>query len=93
MDFPVIDVIKNFGPLVAIVVFFVWRDWQRELRLTRRVEKLEEYEKKILKDLVEKTTAALTQSSECLRWIGHILERLMRVCPKMIGQECDDQNS
>lgn len=90
MDFPWIEILKNFGPLVAIIVFFVYRDWQRELRLTNRVEKLEEYQKNMLQNLVDKSTMALVQSSECLKWIGHIIERLTNVCPKMFGQDCDN---
>jgi len=89
MDFPWIDILKNVGPLVAIIIFFVWRDWQRELRDSKRVEKLEEYQKETLKNLVEKSTTALAQSSESLKWIGHIIEHLVRVCPRMLGHECD----
>jgi len=89
MDFPWIDILKNVGPLVAIIIFFVWRDWQRELRDSKRVEKLEEYQKETLKNLVEKTTISLTQSSECLKWIGHVVERLILVCPRMIGHDCE----
>jgi hypothetical protein len=88
-DFPWIEILKNVGPLVAIIIFFVWRDWQRELRLSQRVEKLEEYQREALKELVEKATMALVQSSECLKWIGHIVERLARVCPRMVGKDCD----
>jgi len=88
MDFPWIEILKNFGPLVAIIVFFVWRDWQRELRLSLRLEKLDEYQKQTLEGLVEKTTLALAQSSECLRWIGRIVERLATLYPKMADQDC-----
>lgn len=89
MDFPWIDILKNFGPLISILVFFIWRDWQREKRLTRRAERLDDYQKKILQNLVEKTTAALVQSSECLRAISHIIQHLARVCPRMAGQNCE----
>jgi uncharacterized membrane protein YccC len=93
MDFPWLDILKNFGPLIAIVIFFIWRDWQRELKLTRRIEKLEDYQKKMLQNLVERTTAALVQSSECLKWMGHIVERLSNVCPKIYGQDCENNDS
>jgi hypothetical protein len=93
MDFPWLEILKNFGPLASILVFFVYRDWQRELKLTKRLEKLEDYQKQMLQNLVERTTAALVQSSECLKWIGHIVERLTNICPKIYGQECDNNDS
>ena len=91
MDFSFSEILKNYVPLVALVIFFVWRDWQRELRLSKRVERLEEYQKKTLENLIEKTTLALAQTSECLKWIGHIIERLARVCPRMTGGDCDEK--
>ncbi len=87
--FPWVEILKSFGPAVAVIVFFVWRDWQRELHLTSRIEVLEKYQKETLERLVEKSTVALTQSSECLKWIGRVIERLARVCPKMAGQDCE----
>lgn len=89
MDFPWLEILKNFGPLVSILAFFIYRDWQRELKLTRRIEKLEDYQKRMLQNLVEKTTTALIQSSECLKWMGSVVERLANVCPKMYGQDCE----
>jgi hypothetical protein len=89
MEFPWIELLKNVGPLAAIIIFFVWRDWQREILQAKRTEKLEEYQRETLRSLVEKSTMALTQSSECLKWIGHVIERLARICPRMVGQDCD----
>jgi hypothetical protein len=77
MDFPWVDLIKNVGPFAGIIVFFVWRDWRREEKLHDRVEKLETYQKETLENLVEKSTAALAQSSECIKWIGRVLEHLV----------------
>jgi hypothetical protein len=81
--------VKQLGPLAAVVVFFIWRDWQRELQLSKRVESLEEYQRTILCDLVEKSTSALVQCSECLKWVGHIVDHLVRVCPVMVGKDCE----
>jgi hypothetical protein len=88
-SFPWMDMVKQLGPLAAVVVFFIWRDWQREICLSLRVEKLEEYHRETLKDLVEKSTSALIQCSECLKWIGHVVDHLVRVCPRMVGKDCE----
>lgn len=87
--FPWVKILEQAGPLIGVIVFFIWRDWQREIRLSRRVEKLEAYQKEILKTLVDRATAVITQSSECIKWIGEVVERLARVCPRMTGKHCD----
>jgi|WetSurMetagenome_2_1015567.scaffolds.fasta_scaffold24663_5 hypothetical protein len=89
MTFPWIDILKEVGPFVAILIFFIWRDWKREQRLTEQVEALAAYQRDTLENLVEKTISALTQGSECIKWIGRVLEHLVRVCPRMVGRDCD----
>ena len=89
MDFPWLEILKTVGPFVGVILFFIYRDYRREEKLNKRVENLETYQKEILESLVEKSTVALTQSSECIKWIGRVLEHLVRVCPRIIGQECD----
>lgn len=89
MDFPWFEILKTVGPFVGVILFFIYRDYRREEKLNKRVENLETYQKEILESLVEKSTVALTQSSECIKWIARVLEHLVRVCPRIIGQECD----
>lgn len=75
--------LRELGPLMGVILFFIWRDWKREARLSERVEKLEDYQKETLVQLVEKGTAALVQSSEVIRWVCRGLERASRMCPYM----------
>lgn len=89
MDFPWFEILKTVGPFVGVILFFIYRDYRREEKFNKQVENLETYQKEILESLVEKSTVALTQSSECIKWIGRVLEHLVRVCPRIIGQECD----
>lgn len=79
MDILVFDwrhVLQELGPLMGVILFFIWRDWRREGRLSERIEKLEDYQKETLAHLVEKGTAALVQSSEVTKWVGRVVERL-----------------
>ncbi len=89
MDFPW-ELIKLIGPWATLIIFFVWRDYQRENAHRARIVALEEFQRTVLQDLVLKATTALTQSSECIKWIGHVVERMIRVCPRISGNECDD---
>lgn len=79
MDILVFDwqsMLRELGPLMGVILFFIWRDWKREARLSERIEKLEDYQKETLVHLVEKGTSALVQSSEIIRWVGRVVERL-----------------
>lgn len=76
-----LGVLCDFGPILGVVLFFIWRDWCRETKLSDRVEKLEDYQKTTLAQLVERSTAAISQSSEIIKWIGRMLERVPTECP------------
>lgn len=65
----------DFGPVLGVILFFIWRDWQREDKLQTRVAKLEEYQQGTLLKLVTDTTVALTQNSEFLK---RAIERAIR---------------
>lgn len=61
MDF--LQLLKDFGPLAGAVLFFIWRDWKREDRLTTRIEKLEDETRKVIIPLVEKATAVIAENT------------------------------
>ncbi len=81
------ELISNFGPLMGVVLFFIWRDWKREERLNQRVERLEDYQKNILMDLIEKSTTVLAQNTECLKWVGQIVQRMNVNCAALKNVE------
>jgi len=71
---------QNYGIPIAILVFFIWRDWKREQSMTRSIntltEKLfdkttalEKEMREVLKSLVEKTTTALVDNTNAMREI------------------------
>jgi len=76
-----VDLLANFGPLVGVVLFFIWRDWKREDALSARVERLEQYQHETLLNLVERSTTVLAQNAECLSWVARVMERLCSRCP------------
>jgi hypothetical protein len=61
-----IELLKQFGPLAGLCLFFIWRDWKREDRLTARVEKLEEEQRSIILPLVEKSTNVIARNTEVM---------------------------
>ena len=73
MDF--IDILKDFGPLVGIVLFFIWRDWKREENLVERVTKLEDFNTEVLTNIVKETTSVIATNTEQLRIMNALMSR------------------
>ena len=55
--------LKQYGPLVLVVGFFLRQNWQRELRLCRRVDRLEAEQRNVLLPLVERCTDVISQNT------------------------------
>jgi len=70
------NLVQSFGPLVGIVLFFIWRDWRREEGLVERVKGLEEFNNEVLTDLVKQATSVIATNTEQLR----IMNSLMQGC-------------
>lgn len=62
-----LELTKQFGPLLVAVIFFIWRDWKREDRLMRRIEKLEDEHRKVVLPLVKECTEVIQQNTAALR--------------------------
>lgn len=54
-----VELIKDVGPYLGIMFFFIWRDYRREEHLIKQNNSLNEFIRKELIDLVERTTKAL----------------------------------
>ena len=77
-----IDLAKDFGPLVGIVLFFIWRDWRREEGLVERVKHLEEFNTEVLTEMVKTNaaciatnTATVATNTEQLRLMTQLMSR------------------
>ncbi len=79
--FPWVKILQQVGPLVAIIIFFVWRDYRRELHQQSKLATVEKYQREVLESLISQTTKALTQSSECIKWLSHMVDRLFLIVP------------
>jgi hypothetical protein len=70
------DMFKDFGPVIGIVLFFIWRDWKREESLVTRVKHLEDFNTETLSNLVKESSAVIATNTEQLR----IMNTLMQGC-------------
>lgn len=73
-----VGLIKDFGPLVGVILFFIWRDWKREEGLVERVKGLEDFNNDVLTGLVKQCASVIATNTEQLR----IMNTLMQGCRK-----------
>jgi hypothetical protein len=59
--------LKDFGPLVGIILFFIWRDWKREEGLVDRVRKLEDFNTNVLVGLVKEQASIIATNTSVIR--------------------------
>ena len=62
-----IALVKQFGPFFLAVVFFLWRDYNREGDMTARIRKLEDSQREIILPLVERCASVIAENSEVMK--------------------------
>lgn len=73
MDY--LSILQQYGPLAGLVLFFIWRDWKREERLSNRIEVLEREHREVIVPLVEKSTDAIARNTEVIERFERKLEQ------------------
>ncbi len=68
--------LKHFGPLFVAVIFFIWRDYRREDRLSSRISQLEDEQREIILPLVRGTTEVVVRNTEVMQQNIKVMERL-----------------
>jgi len=68
--------LKTFGPLLIAVIFFLWRDYRREDRLTTRIKELEDEQRKVILPLVVNCTEVITKNTQVMEESHKVMERL-----------------
>ena len=67
--------LKQYGLPIALVAFFIWRDWKRETVMIARINKLQDEIRDILKDLVMKCTTALVANTNAMNKLVETLDK------------------
>lgn len=86
MDFPLFafldglsmwgEMLKTFGPLLAAVIFFIWRDYRREDKLLTRVKELEDEQRKVILPLVKDCSGVIAKNTQVMETNSKVMERL-----------------
>ena len=79
--------LKQYGPLALVVGFFLWQNWLRELRMSRRIDKLEDEQRSVLLPMVERCTDVISQNTAMMERLEKAFDGrsdcpLRRDCPQ-----------
>lgn len=72
-------IIRNLGPLVGVIVFFIWRDYRREDKLLTRVQELEDEQRKVVLPLVRDCSAVVAKNTLVMEQNIKVMERLENI--------------
>jgi len=70
-----IGLIRQFGPFFLAVVFFLWRDWKREDRLSNRLDELENEQREVILPLVTSCSTVIAKNTAVMERIEKYLDR------------------
>jgi cbb3-type cytochrome oxidase subunit 3 len=70
-----LTLIKQFGPFFLAVVFFLWRDWRREDRLSNRLDELEDEQREVILPLVKDCSTVIAKNTAVMERLERFLDR------------------
>ncbi len=66
--------LKQYGPLVLVVAFFLWQGWVREGRMNKRITDLEDAQRNVLMPLCERCADVIAQNTMMMERLEKALE-------------------
>jgi hypothetical protein len=87
----IFPLLKQYGPLILVVVFLLWQGWVRENRMGNRIDVLEDEQRNVLLPMVERCTEVITQNTNVMERLEKALDDRF-TCPlKKPGTDCPHQ--
>lgn len=79
--------LKQYGPLILVAAFFLWQGWVREVRMSKRIESLEDEQRNVLMPLVERCADVIAQNTMMMERLEKALDErfdcpLRSQCPQ-----------
>lgn len=59
--------LKQSGPIITLLAFFIWRDYKRELAASAALQKMQEFTTTTLLTLLKTTTETIVANAEILK--------------------------
>lgn len=70
-----LELVRQYGPWFVAVIFFLWRDYRREDRLSKRIDLLEDEQRNTLLPLVKDCSAVIAKNTDVMERLEKMLER------------------
>jgi len=67
--------LRQYGPLILVVAFFLWQGWVREGRMNKRLADLEDGQRNVLMPLVERCADVIAQNTMMMERLEKTLDR------------------
>jgi|WetSurMetagenome_2_1015567.scaffolds.fasta_scaffold55140_2 hypothetical protein len=67
------------GPVFVVVVFFLWKDWKREARMQKQIDKLEADQKEVTRPLLKECVAVIAQNTVVMTRLERMMDRMLFV--------------
>jgi hypothetical protein len=80
--------LKQYGPLVFVVAFFLWQNWLREQRMSSRIVHLEDEQRNVLLPMVERCTDVIAQNTGMMERLEKALDQRFQ-CP--LRHDCPEK--
>ena len=74
------------GPALALLAFFLWKDFRREVQLQKRITSLEKEQKEVLFPLIERCVEVIAQNTLVMQRLEKVIGRCTAVA------RCDQKN-
>lgn len=78
----ILSLLREFGPLIGLIVFYIYRDARRESHFLARIEQLEDEMRKIIMPLVERSTEVIAENSQVMRENSTVMRELSQLVGK-----------
>jgi len=76
----IFPLLKQYGPLILVVIFLLWQGWKRETRMGDRIDLLEDEQRNVLLPMVERCTEVITQNTNVMERLEKSLDERF-TCP------------
>ena len=70
-----VALLKQYGPLVLVVAFLLWQGWVREIRMGKRIVRLEDEQRNVLMPLIERCADVIAQNTLMMERLEKVLDR------------------
>lgn len=70
-----IQLVRMYGPFFVAVIFFLWRDFKREDRLSKRIDVLEDEQRHVILPLVKDCSAVIAKNTTVMERLEKFLDK------------------